>query len=79
MDAFNRFATWLAITGWSPIEQSYYLGVDRSHLSRVARGERLPGRRLANVIERLSADWAEGPIRSVEWDAVEDAKSGAAA
>ncbi len=31
----------------------------------------LPGRLIANKIERLTANWIHGPIRSEEWDAIE--------
>lgn len=73
MNATARLSEWVSAQTWCPLEASFRLKVDRSHLGRLMRGERMPGRRLANRIERLSADWAEGPILSMEWDAQEDA------
>ena len=67
----ERLAAWLLSLGWNDMEAGFRLGCDRSYLPRLRRGERLPGRRLANMIERLSAPWEHGPIRSTEWDELE--------
>lgn len=48
------------------------LGCDGSFLGHIEHGRRMPGRRLAHRIEEESASWTDGPIRSTEWDAMED-------
>lgn len=40
-------------------------------ISAIVQERKMPGRALANAIERITADWSEGPIKSEEWDAFE--------
>lgn len=47
------------------------LGCSSTFASMLCRGEKMPGRALANAIERITADWSEGPIRSEDWDEFE--------
>lgn len=54
------------------MEAAVALEVDRTYVTHLARGRRVPARRLANRIEQLSAGWPEGPIRPAEWDEAED-------
>jgi hypothetical protein len=70
---FQRFRDFLAWTAWSRVEAGFRLGCDPSHVSLLAHGKRLPGRRVANAIARESALWPDGPIASTEWDAAESA------
>lgn len=67
----QRFREWLEWTGWSQATAAEKLGCKQSHISYLHRGERLPGRMLANAIERESAAWPPGPIKSEEWDEIE--------
>lgn len=46
-------------------------GCSQNYVSEVIAGHRLPGRMIANAIERVTAGWKDGPIRSEEWDAEE--------
>lgn len=67
----ERLAAFLACKGWSQSKAGAELGCSQVTVSCILRGTKLPGRLLANEIERVTADWADGPIRSEEWDAVE--------
>lgn len=67
-----RFAAWCKASGLSQAEIAERLDVAQSFVSKMLHGERFPGRRVANSIERETADWSDGPIRSTEWDAAEE-------
>ncbi len=67
-----RLAAFLKAQNLSQTEAAALLGCHHTMVSLVMRRAREPGRRLANTIERVTAAWAEGPILSVHWDAVED-------
>lgn len=69
--AHQRFAQWVADRDGTIAQLADVLGCDRNRVHQIKAGG-IPGRRLANAIERESGDWAFGPIRSIEWDAAED-------
>lgn len=73
----TRFASWCQASGLSQTEIATRLDVAQSFVSKIVNGERFPGRRVAHAIERETADWPEGPIRSVEWDEAEDVQRAA--
>lgn len=70
----ERLAAWIQSQGWTRDVAAERLGFGRDMLDSILRGRRMPGRLLANTIERQSSPWEHGPIRSVEWDAVEIAR-----
>lgn len=61
----------MAHVGLGTSELAERCRVSRQMISSVVNGRRLPGRRLANTIARLTAVWGEGPIATTEWDDVE--------
>lgn len=68
----KRYLDGLRDAGRSRREITNLLEIDSSHLTRILAGDRLPGRKLANTIERLTGAWdGEAPIRSTDWDALE--------
>lgn len=38
----------------------------------ITSGKQLPGRQLAHIIERATADWSGGQVRAEEWDSAEN-------
>jgi hypothetical protein len=44
------------------------LDCDPSYLWMIEKGRKVPGRRIANAIERATKDAPGGPIRSEQWD-----------
>lgn len=70
-NARDRFAAWVESVGGRG-EAAALLGCHWTHPGLVIRGERVPQRRLAHAIERATASWAHGPIRTEAWDALED-------
>jgi len=67
MDAFDRFQRWLADEKLSGAEAARRLGVHFTMVTHLKRRRRRPGLALAVAIERLTATWSDGPIRSDEW------------
>lgn len=70
--AHRRFARWAKERG-SQRALCALLDVSPAFVSDLCAGKKYPGRALANAIERASASWKSGPIRSEEWDAAEAA------
>lgn len=86
LDARQRFRRWL--------EERDAAGVPRSTTAKdcacsetllrlILRvppdpAARLPGRRIANAIERATASWTLGPLTSEEWDRLERDEEAAA-
>lgn len=66
----ERFRAWLEWTGESQEAVAERLGCSQSAISKTCAGKRRLGMRLAHAVERESATWPHGPIRSSEW--VED-------
>ncbi len=64
----KKLKAWLASECLSVGEAARSLGCSRPLLSMIVNGHRKPGRRVANMIERLTAPWIDGPIRAAEWD-----------
>lgn len=69
-DARSRFAAWVASVGRK--EAASILECHWTYPGLVIRGERVPQRRLAHAIERATASWTGGQIRTEAWDALED-------
>lgn len=74
----ERFVRWLAWLGVSEAEVARRLDCDASYPRRIRNGERRPGIDVAAALERVTAEpredgavWPEGPIRAVEWVAVD--------
>lgn len=67
--AFDRFRQWVADLGLTHAGVAHRLVCDQSTANRIFHGIRAPSRKVANAIERATADWPSGPIRAVEWDA----------
>ena len=65
--AHIRFARWIEYLGISDAEVARKIGCDASYPPKIRVGRRTPGLDLAHAIERLSADWPDGPIRTEEW------------
>ena len=53
--------------GLSKTSLAKLIGCDESYISHVESGRRRLGLAFAHELESLSADWANGPIRAVEW------------
>jgi transcriptional regulator with XRE-family HTH domain len=77
MSPSARLASYRRSSALSGADTAAMLGCSRSAVWLIENQRRRPGRRLALAIERLTADWTEGPIRVSEWDA--PAASGKAA
>ena len=69
MTVHERFAAWVAAKGWSQHEAARMIGCSQALVSQVIAGRKsVSGLQIAHAIERLSADWIDGPIRTEEWD-----------
>ncbi len=68
----ERLGAWRTELGMTRQALAGILGCDGSFLGHIEHGRRLPGRKLANAIEEHSKSWPLGPIRSTEWDALEE-------
>lgn len=70
----ERLADFLKVRGWNQRDAARALRCSPGMVSAVLSGAKLPGRRLANRIEAITncLEWPAGPVRSVEWDAVEE-------
>jgi hypothetical protein len=70
-----RLARWLKETGTNQKAAGVLFGCRQSFVSGLLRpsdaGGRFPGRAVANAIERATATWVRGIIRSEDWDAAE--------
>lgn len=75
----TRLRIWREWRGLSQTKTAELLGCDQTYISQIELGKRTPDRRTANVIQRETADWPEGPIRSTEWDEWEAKQAGTAA
>jgi transcriptional regulator with XRE-family HTH domain len=64
-----RLGKWRTWRGVSIAVLAKEAGVSRPQFSNYIHGRRLPSRRVAVEIERLSSMWPEGPIRVSEWGA----------
>lgn len=53
--------------GLSQSDAAREIGCSQVFVSELLRGEKLPGLQTAHAIERATADWARGPIRTEEW------------
>lgn len=70
MKARNRFRRWVAWQlkrGRTRTQIANAAGFHPSLLTRLLSGERTPSLRVAHGIERASAGWPEGAIRTEEW------------
>ena len=76
LPAAARFVQWMTDAEFRAVDLGTELEVHPSYVSHIRAGRRLPSRRVANLIERLSATWSRGPIRAMEWDL--DQETGAA-
>jgi len=56
---------------WSQERLGQAIERSQASVSSILAGTKLPDRFAANGIQRVTADWPEGPILSVEWDGVE--------
>lgn len=62
----------LRAQGVSSKAAAQILGCTPAFVAMMRRGEKRPGLAMAVRIERLTAQWSEGPIRPSEWCAVEE-------
>jgi hypothetical protein len=69
--AHARFAGWVKDSGLSHRAMAERLATSATFVSELCLGKKWPGRAIANAIERESADWGFGAIKSEEWDAAE--------
>ncbi len=60
----NRLAAWRTKLGMSQAELAAKVGATQGQISRVERGERGPGRRLALAIEEVTG----GEVPASSWD-----------
>lgn len=67
----ERMRAFRVAQGWSRAQLGEQLDCEVSMVGLLERGERLPGRKMANRLEALSANAEGGPIRSEDWDAAE--------
>lgn len=67
----KRFNRWIDDSGLSQRAIAGKLGASPAFISDICTGKKYPGRAMANTIERESASWSKGPIRSEEWDEAE--------
>jgi transcriptional regulator with XRE-family HTH domain len=74
MDAFDRLPDLLKHRGWNQTDASRELDCSQSMISLLLKRSRVPGRALANAIERASFTMPGGPIRSSDWDLVQAAR-----
>ena len=75
---YARLRAWFESTGWTQSELARRIDCHHSYVRLLLREEKLPGRLIANAIERESRAWEHGPIRSEEWDEVERQRRGRA-
>jgi hypothetical protein len=71
MDVRERFRAWVHEVG-THAEVATRLGCSQSMVSGLGLDGphgRLPGLKIAHAIERETAAWPGGPIRTEEWDA----------
>lgn len=68
----ERLKRWMTAKGYTQAKCGDEIGCSQVHVSELVLGTRSPGRRVANNLEAKTADWDEGPIRSMEWDLEED-------
>lgn len=68
-----KLRRWVEENGYTQAVAGKALGCSQVHISELIGGVRLPGRLLANTIER------EAGIRSEEWDAIELEQAGSEA
>lgn len=68
MSAPERLERFLKWKGWTQRQAGEYLHSSQSMVSDLCVGRRRPGLSIAHAIERATADWDEGPIRTEEWD-----------
>lgn len=66
-----RLLAWRTSTGQSRAEVATRLHCVANMVQAIETGARMPGRSLANAIERATESWAKGPIKSEEWDEAE--------
>ena len=65
--AHERFARWFAESGLTKVAVALEVGCSPVFVGYILRGERDPGLAIAHGIERLTAAWPEGAIRTEEW------------
>lgn len=53
--------------GWTTGQAAERVGCERSYVSLLEGGHRTPSLKIAAAIERLTAEWGEGPIRCTDW------------
>lgn len=72
----ERFEAWRKSRGMTQEEVAAEVGCDRGYFALIFKGRKaadgsrkhpILGLELAHRIEELSAEWAEGPIRTEEW------------
>lgn len=69
--ARDRLARFISDEGLSQARAGELFGCSQGLISKILRGERTPGRQLANRIADATGKWRHGPIASREWDAIE--------
>lgn len=71
----ERLGAFLVAMKWTREHAAERFGCSPGFVSMLIGGSKLPGRLVANAIERVTAaEWSSGAIRSEEWDAVELAR-----
>lgn len=64
----HRLGEWRQWRGLSLRQAGALFGCSHSYLNQIELGKKTPQRSTANAIQRETADWEQGPIRSTEWD-----------
>ncbi len=65
-DVRERLRAWMAHEEWTQDRLAEALGITQGAVHKLLAGGG-PSLRLAHTIERLSAEWSDGPIRTEEW------------
>jgi transcriptional regulator with XRE-family HTH domain len=60
-------AAFRAAQGWSQAELARRIGISQGFVAQVESGRKNLGLAPALALERLTADWSEGPIEASEW------------
>lgn len=63
----ERLGDFLVWKAWSRNKLAESTHTDPAFLYRILKGERRPGLAFAVAIERITADWPDGPIMASEW------------
>lgn len=63
-----RLRAWIDEQNLSISDAARRMRISRPLLSQIVAGTRLPGRKVASIIEIHSSSWDKGPVRVIDWD-----------